>query len=1050
MEALPLGWGRGDECVAGTPAQGREKLVDRSVKTRRAWLLAGTSILLASTSTQAFAQDTQTTADQQAAAAAQQAATAEQQAATADQQADSAGPGDTNQPQPDGTIVVTGVRRSIADSISIKRRETSMVEAVSAEEIGKLPDVSIAESIARLPGLTAQRVAGRAQIVSIRGFSPDFSTVLLNGRQQASSGFNRAVEFDQYPSELLGSVVVYKTPDAGISGMGLAGTVDLRTIRPLEYGRRAIAVNVRGELDQGGGRNAEMSNKGWRGSISYIDQNKDGTLGWMIGFAHLAAPGHINHAKDWYYENYGGNFGAGDENVLAGQEVRAYTSRDTRDGITGTVEFKPSPAVHTVLDLYYSRFKQHTTMHGAEWFSDAWIGKPTTFSNIKDVERQGVTFAGSGHVDGVDLVLRNDDNKRVDHLFSVGLNNEFRLADRTRVFADLSYSSNKRDEDNIETYAGYGAGPVDQRPLDSYDFVTPGNDFPEYRNFGFDYTDVNQVVLGDREPWGAWGHDGLRQAPHVKETLASGDLRLNQEFGGGFLSSVDVGLDYTHRHKTKTVVENNLMLKNNRAQTTVDPRFVNDPTSLDFAGDWQVINIDIRDALSTYYDTTPVTDTAHYDKAWGIKEDITTGFVKANIDSGDLHGNAGIQIVRQKQESNGLRINETGPVTILEPVDVTHSYTDVLPSLNLFYDLDRRNRIRFAAAKVMARPRMDDLRANLVPDFNGGICSSGDCAPGAVLNPWSAGGGNPNLRPWRAKEVDVAYEWYGGKATYFSVNAFNFWLDNYIYNKSVKFDFASFPLPPAADELLDPATCDPINQTNPCTISSLGTLSMPSNGKGGWIRGIEISGAIEFGMFAHFLDGFGAQFGVAHSKYKLKGEAAATIGALPGFSPWTYNITGYYEKNGFQARASYRYRSKFKGEVVSLFSNLGTPQILADRQMDAQIGYTFQPGSRLEGLGILLQVNNLLNSPYRTSLGSPAPETLEIYEEYGRQWFLGASYQFGHASAPPPPPPPPAPPPPPPPPATQTCADGSVILATDACPAPPPPPPPPPPAPERG
>ena len=323
-------------------------MINRSVMTRRAWLLAGTSVLLAATSTTAFAQDAQTTADQQAATAAQQAATAEQQAATADQQATtadqqaaqaSAGPGDTNQPQPsDGAIVVTGVRRSIADSLSIKRRETSMVEAVSAEEIGKLPDVSIAESIARLPGLTAQRVAGRAQIVSIRGFSPDFSTVLLNGRQQASSGFNRAVEFDQYPSELLGSVVVYKTPDAGISGMGLAGTVDLRTIRPLEYGKRTVALNLRGELDEGGGRNAEMSNKGWRGSISYIDQNADGTLGWMIGYAHLGAPGHINHAKDWYYENYGGAFGAGNENVLAGQEVRAYTSRDIRDGITGTLE----------------------------------------------------------------------------------------------------------------------------------------------------------------------------------------------------------------------------------------------------------------------------------------------------------------------------------------------------------------------------------------------------------------------------------------------------------------------------------------------------------------------------------------------------------------------------------------------------------------------------------------------------------------------------------------------------------------------------------------
>ena len=228
-----------------------------------------------------------------------------------------------------------GIRRSLQDSIQIKRNSASVVEAVSAEEIGKLPDVSIAESIARLPGVAAQRVAGRAEIISIRGFSPDFTTVLLNGRQQASSGFNRAVEFDQYPSELMGSVVVYKTPDASIAGMGLAGTVDLRTIRPLEYGKRAIALNLRGQLDEGGGRNKDFSKYGWRGSASYIDQNESGTLGWMMSYAHLDAPSHTDHTKNWFYGDYGDGI-----QTLSGQEVRAITSRDLRDGVTGTVEWK--------------------------------------------------------------------------------------------------------------------------------------------------------------------------------------------------------------------------------------------------------------------------------------------------------------------------------------------------------------------------------------------------------------------------------------------------------------------------------------------------------------------------------------------------------------------------------------------------------------------------------------------------------------------------------------------------------------------------------------
>src|SRR5690606_5390447 len=101
------------------------------------------------------------------------------------------------------TVVVTGIRRGIEDAISTKREATSIVEAISAEDIGKLPDVSIAESLGRLPGLAAQRVAGRAQVISVRGLSPDFATTLLNGREVVSTGDNRSVEFDQYPSELV-------------------------------------------------------------------------------------------------------------------------------------------------------------------------------------------------------------------------------------------------------------------------------------------------------------------------------------------------------------------------------------------------------------------------------------------------------------------------------------------------------------------------------------------------------------------------------------------------------------------------------------------------------------------------------------------------------------------------------------------------------------------------------------------------------------------------------------------------------------------------------
>ncbi len=129
-----------------------------------------------------------------------------------------------------GVIVVTGYRASLENAVNNKKSAELIVESVSAEDIGKLPDASIAESIARLPGLTSQRLSGRSNAITIRGFAPDFSTTLLNGREQTSTGDNRAVEYDQYPAEVVSAVNVYKTPMATLIGQGLSGTVDMRAV----------------------------------------------------------------------------------------------------------------------------------------------------------------------------------------------------------------------------------------------------------------------------------------------------------------------------------------------------------------------------------------------------------------------------------------------------------------------------------------------------------------------------------------------------------------------------------------------------------------------------------------------------------------------------------------------------------------------------------------------------------------------------------------------------------------------------------------------------
>jgi iron complex outermembrane receptor protein len=612
----------------------------------------------------------------------------------------------------------------------------------------------------------------------------------------------------------------------------------------------------------------------------------------------------------------------------------------------------------------------------------------------------GATVATAGTISNWSPIIRNDYNTRDDWLFSAGLNNEFKINDELSLLTDLSYSRNRRVEHITETYAGYGCCVTapNQGANREFDSLTWELDdgFPEFHP-GLNYADANQVSLGDRDAWGGWGHDGATKAPHVKEKIyaADGGLRWKPT-NDGPIQVVDVGANFTRRDKDKYVDEYFLFLKNDRLQTLVDSDILVAPTNLDFVGFGPVLSYNVNEAMDRYYDFGPTVDSAHFDKTWAIQEDILTLKARAQFALGELHGNVGIQAVRQKQESTGSRINFTADPPIVEPVKEGDSYWDILPSLNAYYDFGGGHRLRFAAAKVMARPRMDEMRANLVPSFNTNPCGSGGCDPDEPpLEVWSANGGNPRLKPWRAKALDVSYEWYIGPASYIAVAGFYKKLDNYIFTRVSKFDFASFPMPDFENPL--PPGVD---------VTTEGDLSMPDNGPGGKIYGLEVSGALELGRLASFLDGFGVQGSYSKTKSNLNpvdpspGNPNPEV-RIPGLSGTVYNLTGYFEKHGFQARISYRYRSAFKGEVVQLFAVRGFTEILADKQVDGQIGYTFPENSRFGNLGVLLQAYNLTNSPYRTRVGldesGKTPEgglLIDYYEKYGRQFLFGVNYKF--------------------------------------------------------
>ncbi len=850
-------------------------------------------------------------------------------------------------------VQVTGIRRGIESAISIKQESTSIVEAISAEDIGKLPDSSIAESIARLPGLAAQRVAGRATTISIRGLAGDFSTTLLNGREQVSSGDNRSVEFDQYPSELLSAVVVYKTPDANMVAGGISGTVDLQTVRPLSFNKRVVALNARYEKNSVGEVNPGYDDTGYRLSASYIDQFADNTIGVAFGYARLDSPGQAERWNAWGYPT---DTVAGNANtfILGGTESFATSTSNVRDGLMAVIEWAPSDTYTGALDIYYSKFERVETTRALQT-GLGWSGAPLSNPIV-----EGGVLVG-GRYTGVRPVLRNDENSRDDDIFAIGFKNEFTFSDYWTGDADLSLSKATRQERILETYSGAAVSDVVNFTLNRRTGL-PSLDF------GLDYTDPAVVRL--RDP-GGWGQDGYVKYPEFEDKLSSARFTLSRAFDSATFSSLDFGSNYSSREKSRAVAESFLDLANGRVPVAIPTNLIQPAGNLSFTGIPGVIGLNVPGLFNSglYQFRTNINQDI-LNKDWKVEETVITTFVKLNIDGmiGDIpvRGNLGVQYVSADQESQGFAV-PGGNASQAQPFQGGTKYNDVLPSLNLIFSLTDEQSLRFGAAKQVARPRMDQMRAN-----NGfGI--------DRTRNEWSGGGGNPELEPWRSTSYDLSYEYYlfGGKG-YVSAAAFHKNLKTYIYDQTVDFDFGVFDLTGFAA---------------PRPPSTIGRFGRPTNGEGGSINGWEFAMSVPFGELTAMLDGFGMLGSYSDTRSAVRPNGPGTSQPLPGLSRYVSNITLYYENSGFSTRVSQRSRSTFIGEIQGFGADRETRYIQGENLIDFQTSYSF--GGDLDGLSVLLQVNNVTNEAYTEFFrDTNTPDRPRSYNEYGRTYLLGATYKF--------------------------------------------------------
>ncbi|MDO6678911.1 TonB-dependent receptor [Shewanella sp. 4_MG-2023] len=867
-------------------------------------------------------------------------------------------------------LKVTGIRRSLKESQSLKMSSSSIVEAISAEDIGKLPDVSIAESLARLPGVSAQRLDGRANVISIRGMGPDFTTATLNGREQTSVNDNRGVEFDQYPSELLNRVVVYKTPDASVMAQAIGGTVDMQTISPLTHGEQTFAVGIRGELNDLGSLNSGSSDTGYRGSISYIDQFVDDTVGIAFGYARMQSPNQEERWQAWGYPNL--DYDESNPFVLGGAKPFVRSSELERDGFLGVIEYAPNDFYISKLDLFYTKFTDDQRLRGIEipgqWGAD-WGNTGVTATENED------GLVTKGVINDAAVVLRNDVNKRDAESLSVGWNNKFAINDNWLVTADIAYSKSERTDIGMESYSGTGRGNGNGA-VDQLGFEYDGKGGYKFSH-DLDYSDPNLMKLGGPFSWGdplgPDSQDGFINKPEIEDELASAKLTAEYIFDDGAVRSVEFGVNYSEREKSKLDSGYYLTLKDYPDMQTVPEKYLLSPTSLEFFGMGDMLSYD---SLAFYNDgnyTETNADTVDLSRAtnsWLINEEVTTAFVKANLDTDlfdlPLTGNFGVQAVMTDQSSDGTVATVDGGEVIKTPRTASDSYTEWLPSLNLGLAVADGQMLRFAAARTLTRARMDKMNAN--------VNFSYDANPSDGVN-WTGGAGNTSLRPWLARQYDISYENYFSDQGYFAIAVFYKDLENFVYDQTSLFDFGSiFPEQPG----------------NP-----IGVVTQPQNGEGGYVQGIEASFSMDFGMWADGLEGFGTVLSGSYNDSEVKETSDSEPTTLPGLSEKTFNATVYYENSGFEARVSSRYRSEFLGEVTAISLSRVNVNVKAETVVDAQIGYDFSESGidALYGLSVLLQVNNLTNEPFTSYTGDDA-RFVRDYQNYGRNYMLGANYKF--------------------------------------------------------
>ncbi|KXI30657.1 TonB-dependent receptor [Paraglaciecola hydrolytica] len=596
-------------------------------------------------------------------------------------------------------IEVRGFAVSLIKSLNQKRFGDTVSEQISADDLGGLPDVSMADALTRLPGISAVRTGGQAAEINIRGLSGDFVFSTLNGREQVSTSGSRSIEFDQYPSELISSAAVYKSPKASLIEGGVAGTVELETASPLSIdGDYKFSVNARGMFNDRAKEVSDAEQFGHRLSVSYQTKFLDDTVGIALGYARLFQPSVSTQFIGMAYNaeaDVDGVVGdidnvsatclatdpcAGFEKISEGLEMQHQGGKETRDGYMAAIEWAPTDNFTLKTDLFLSKFDSEEFARG---FRVKFGGNQVSITNPTIVNNHviGGTFnRTSGSTTRVELV--NDDNQDFDQVFSAGIKAAWQATDALSMTFDVSLSKAESDFRNglLWSLVGEDANAINPQ-FDkniSMSYLLNGLDLPDLAfNQAAAFSDIDRVMVSK---YGIYPFEN-------KDELKAYRFDLKYELDNPFLASFEFGLRYSDREYSndRSVFEygNDSAFSVSQPPLRLTPDMVN---TVGWNGEFgyfpDYLSIDLDSALNAWFPAgipQPVqtwgvghpgvinspTGNEGPNTAWSVQEsgdvfeEVTAAYIMANIDTEiaglPISGNVGVRRIESKQSSTTLQ-----------------------------------------------------------------------------------------------------------------------------------------------------------------------------------------------------------------------------------------------------------------------------------------------------------------------------------------------------------------------------------------------------------